>query len=103
MVGTLSDELVTGVILNTVGLLADQVKGPTTPVISTPRLKAVACNVICWFDDRQLLFAVKGIAHAAGTICCPGQAGGGEVAAVLVRWASVYPSRAGADGVLSSG
>jgi hypothetical protein len=78
LVGTLSDELVTGVTLNTVELLGDQVKGPTTPVISTPLLKAVACNVICWFDDRQLLFAVKGTAHAAGTICCPGQAGGGE-------------------------
>src|SRR3981081_949267 len=78
LVGTLSDELVTGVILNTVKLFCDQVKGPTTPVISTPLLKAVACNVICWFGDRQLLFAVKGTAHAAGQIRGPGQAGGGE-------------------------
>src|ERR1700738_1418629 len=78
LVGVLSEELVTGVSLNTVELLCDQVKGPTTPVISTPLLKAVACNVICWFGDRQLLFALKPTAHAAEIIGCRGQAGGGE-------------------------
>ena len=57
LVGTLSDELLTGVSLNTVELLADQAKGPTTPVISTPLLKAVACNVICWLADYGTLFS----------------------------------------------
>ena|ERR1700716_2033803 len=86
LVGMLSDELVTGVTLNTVELLCDQVKGPTTPVISTSLLKAVACNVICWLVERQLLFGVNCCTHAAGTICCPGQAGGGEFTGTWLIW-----------------
>jgi hypothetical protein len=82
-VGVLSEEEVIGASLVTAVLVCDQVKGPTTPVMSTPLLKAFAWRVLIWFVDMHLLVvAVNDTAHANGMTCCPGQAGGGEVTGV---------------------
>ena len=64
LVGVLSDELVTGVTLTTLGLVSDHVKGPTEAVMSTPLLKALASKVVTWFDDRQPDIGVKPTAQA---------------------------------------
>ena len=44
-VTTLADDVTIGVIVTTFELAWLQVKGPTAAVMSTPRLKAVACKV----------------------------------------------------------
>jgi hypothetical protein len=86
LVGVLLEELATGVTLTTLRLVSDHVTGPTTPVMSTPLLKALASRVLTWFVERQPGTDVKLTAQAAGMTCCPGQAGGGEISGTSSIW-----------------
>ena len=86
LVGVLLEALATGVTLTTPGVFCDHVRGPTTPVMSTPLLKALASRVLTWFVDRQPATGVNGTTQAGGITCRPGQAGGGEFTGTSSIW-----------------